>query len=255
MGTVFAMEVCQLPDADATRALGRRLAEGLLAWGLAPPPLLLLQGDLGAGKTCLVQGLAEGLGIHEPITSPTFALAHHYRGEAGVLRPAPGAGGGSGADSGAGAGVDAVPGSGAGPGSWTGTGTTDRSIGTGTSAASFMATTGSPATAGQTAATGPPAAAPASTPSSPVAATTGKPSIRVPTALVHLDLYRLEQPAAAAELFAQEEEEARALGAVLAVEWPERLSVVPEPCWRVELEVAGEGRVARLFKVGISGAS
>ena len=130
-----------------------------------------------------------------------------------------------------------------------------------------MATTGSPATAGQTAAaappatagppaaTAPPAAAPASTPSSPVAATTGKPSIRVPTALVHLDLYRLEQPAAAAELFAQEEEEARALGAVLAVEWPERLSVVPEPCWRVELEVAGEGRVARLFKVGISGAS
>ena len=56
-----------------------------------------------------------------------------------------------------------------------------------------------------------------------------------PTALVHLDLYRLEDPASADELFAQEEEEAAALGAWLVVEWAERLSVVPQPCWRLEL--------------------
>jgi len=72
----------------------------------------MLQGELGAGKTCLVQGLAMALGIDEPITSPTFALAQHYK------RPVP----------------------------------------------------------------------------------DGRPH-----ALIHLDLYRLEQPAAAAELFAQEE--------------------------------------------------
>ena len=49
------------------------------------------------------------------------------------------------------------------------------------------------------------------------------------------------------ELFAQEEEEAQAMGALLAVEWPERLSFVPQPCWCVELELAGEGRLARLW--------
>jgi tRNA threonylcarbamoyladenosine biosynthesis protein TsaE len=54
---------------------------------------------------------------------------------------------------------------------------------------------------------------------------------------VHLDLYRLELPAAADELFAQEEEEARAMGALLAVEWPERLSFVPEGAWQVELHL------------------
>lgn len=40
--------------------------------------LLLLQGDLGAGKTSLVKGIAKEIGITEPITSPTFALAQHY---------------------------------------------------------------------------------------------------------------------------------------------------------------------------------
>ena len=67
-----------LPDAAATQALGRELA------GQLPPgSILLLLGDLGAGKTCLVQGLARGLGIDEPITSPTFALAQHYQGQRG----------------------------------------------------------------------------------------------------------------------------------------------------------------------------
>ncbi len=68
----------RLSDAAATRALGGDLAERLLEQG---PRLLLLEGDLGAGKTCLVQGLAQGLGISEPITSPTFALAQHYAGQ------------------------------------------------------------------------------------------------------------------------------------------------------------------------------
>ena len=126
-----------LADAQATRALGSRLAQQWLA--LPPPnrPLLLLQGDLGAGKTCLVQGLAAALGIDEPITSPTFALAQHYQGENG--------------------------------------------------------------------------------------------------ALVHLDLYRLEQSAAADDLLAQEEESALELGALLAIEWPERLSLLPHPRWLLQL--------------------
>ena len=147
-----------LADPEATRGLGRQLAAELLAEGqLGSAPLLLLQGDLGAGKTCLVQGLAEGLGITEAITSPTFALAHHYRGRLETER------GGR------------------------------------------------------------------------------------QTLLVHMDLYRLESPAAADELFAQEEEEAAAAGALLAVEWPERLSFAPEPAWKVELTIAGEARRARIM--------
>lgn len=133
-----------LADAAATGALGRWLAV-LLQPHCRPgqAPLLLLQGDLGAGKTSLVQGLAAALGIDEPITSPSFALAQHYRG-----------------------GTDADA------GTW----------------------------------------------------------------LVHLDLYRLEAGFSADELFAQEEEEARALGALMAVEWPERLSEPPADAWQVRLE-------------------
>jgi tRNA threonylcarbamoyladenosine biosynthesis protein TsaE len=137
-----------LPDAAATAALGAELA------ALLPPgTTLLLHGDLGSGKTTLVQGLAAALGITEAVTSPTFALAQHYTGQA-----------------------------------------LDNS----------------------------------------------------PTALVHLDLYRLEDPASADELFAQEEEEAAALGALLVVEWAERLSGPPQPCWRLSLEHQGEGRRALL---------
>jgi tRNA threonylcarbamoyladenosine biosynthesis protein TsaE len=56
-----------------TRGLARRLGETL-----RPGAVLALAGDLGAGKTAFVQGLAEGLGIHEPVLSPTFALMNVY---------------------------------------------------------------------------------------------------------------------------------------------------------------------------------
>ena len=53
-------------------ALGRDLAMGTV---------LLLSGDLGAGKTAFVRGLAEGLGIDpDEVTSPTFTIVHEYRG-------------------------------------------------------------------------------------------------------------------------------------------------------------------------------
>ena len=143
-----------LADAAATARLGRDLADRWLALPKPTRPVLLLLGDLGAGKTCLVQGLAHGLGLEEAVTSPTFALSQHY-------------------------------------------------------------------------------------------------SAAAATPLVHLDLYRLELPAAADELFAQEEEEARALGALMAVEWPGRLSFVPQGAWQLELELAdpadpAAGRWARL---------
>ena len=60
---------------DQTRDLGAALAE--LA---RPGDLVLLVGDLGAGKTALAQGFGRGLGIGGPITSPTFTLARQYEG-------------------------------------------------------------------------------------------------------------------------------------------------------------------------------
>ena len=132
-----------LETLETTQALGRSLSREL-----PREAILLLSGPLGAGKTSLVQGLAEGLGIAEPITSPTFALAQHY---------------------------------------------------------------------------------PQGTPQ-----------------LVHLDLYRLEHPAAADELFLQEEEEARAAGALMAVEWPERLGLDLLEAWKLELIHQDEGRLAQL---------
>ena len=137
-GHVWALETL-----ETTRALGR-----LLARELPTGAILLLSGPLGAGKTSLVQGLAEGLGISEAITSPTFALAQHYP--------------------------------------------------------------------------------------------QGEPQ------LVHLDLYRLEQPASADELFLQEEEEARSNGALMAVEWPERLGLDLPEAWRLELRHQDDGRLAQL---------
>lgn len=58
-----------------TRELGQALA-GLLR----PGDVVLLIGELGAGKTCFAQGVARGLGIVEQVTSPTFTLMREYRG-------------------------------------------------------------------------------------------------------------------------------------------------------------------------------
>src|SRR5215471_7409826 len=64
-------------SAEETVALGRALVEYL-----TPPKLVLLRGDLGAGKTTLVKGIAEGFraASQEDVTSPTFTLVHEYQG-------------------------------------------------------------------------------------------------------------------------------------------------------------------------------
>lgn len=60
---------------EATRAIARYLAQVL-----RPGDVLALTGTLGAGKTCFVQGLAEGLGVTGRVASPTFILMRAHRG-------------------------------------------------------------------------------------------------------------------------------------------------------------------------------
>jgi tRNA threonylcarbamoyladenosine biosynthesis protein TsaE len=62
---------------EETVALGRTLVDLL-----APPKIVLLRGDLGAGKTTLVKGMAAGFhaASEDDVTSPTFTLVHEYRG-------------------------------------------------------------------------------------------------------------------------------------------------------------------------------
>jgi tRNA threonylcarbamoyladenosine biosynthesis protein TsaE len=76
------------PDAMETREFITRSPEETIALGrtmvalLAPPKIVVLRGDLGAGKTTLVKGIAEALhaASEEDVTSPTFTLIHEYRG-------------------------------------------------------------------------------------------------------------------------------------------------------------------------------
>jgi tRNA threonylcarbamoyladenosine biosynthesis protein TsaE len=67
---------------EETIAFGRTLTEIL-----APPKLVLLRGDLGAGKTTLVKGIAAAFdaAAEEDVTSPTFTLIHEYRGPRAIL--------------------------------------------------------------------------------------------------------------------------------------------------------------------------
>ena len=66
-------KILTLPTPESTHALGLKLGQSLKA-----SSVLLLEGDLGAGKTTLVQGLAEGLGIRDLVVSPTFTLISEY---------------------------------------------------------------------------------------------------------------------------------------------------------------------------------
>jgi len=71
-----------------TREITTHSAEETIAFGrtltrlLAPPKLVLLRGDLGAGKTTLIKGIAAAFeaACEDDVTSPTFTLVHEYRG-------------------------------------------------------------------------------------------------------------------------------------------------------------------------------
>lgn len=63
-------------SADETRALGREVGSTL-----ARGDVLLLEGELGAGKTTFVKGIAEACKVEAMVRSPTFALMHRYRGD------------------------------------------------------------------------------------------------------------------------------------------------------------------------------
>ena len=67
---------------EETIALGRELASQL-----DPPKIVILRGDLGAGKTTLVKGIVEGFhaASQDDVTSPTFTLIHEYRGPSATL--------------------------------------------------------------------------------------------------------------------------------------------------------------------------
>jgi len=68
----------QVPSGTAMQELGKRLAQLL-----APGDLVIATGDLGAGKTTLTQGIGHGLGIADPVISPTFVLSRVHRARAG----------------------------------------------------------------------------------------------------------------------------------------------------------------------------
>ncbi len=67
-------------SAEDTRTLGRAVSEAL-----RPGDVVALAGDLGAGKTVFVQGAAAGLGVDQPVVSPTFTLVREYAGRFPVV--------------------------------------------------------------------------------------------------------------------------------------------------------------------------
>lgn len=67
-------------DPEATERAGAALARGL-----APGDIVLVSGDLGAGKTTFVRGALRSLGVEGPVTSPTFVVGHQHEGTSGPL--------------------------------------------------------------------------------------------------------------------------------------------------------------------------
>jgi tRNA threonylcarbamoyladenosine biosynthesis protein TsaE len=67
-------------SADATERAGAELAAAL-----TPGDVVLVSGELGAGKTTFVRGALRALGVEGPITSPTFVVGHAYEGKAGPV--------------------------------------------------------------------------------------------------------------------------------------------------------------------------
>ena len=65
--------------AAETEALGKSLAAGL-----GPGDVVLVSGELGAGKTTFIRGVCRGLGVDGPVTSPTFTIGHLYPGRVPV---------------------------------------------------------------------------------------------------------------------------------------------------------------------------
>jgi tRNA threonylcarbamoyladenosine biosynthesis protein TsaE len=70
----------QTTGPEETEALGAELASAL-----ADGDLVLVRGELGAGKTTFVRGAARALGVADPVTSPTFSIGHRYRGRGPVV--------------------------------------------------------------------------------------------------------------------------------------------------------------------------
>jgi tRNA threonylcarbamoyladenosine biosynthesis protein TsaE len=77
--SVVATRIVETSDSRQTEALGAELAAAL-----TPGDIVLVRGELGAGKTTLVRGAARALGVAGPVTSPTFTIGHRYQG-AGVI--------------------------------------------------------------------------------------------------------------------------------------------------------------------------
>jgi tRNA threonylcarbamoyladenosine biosynthesis protein TsaE len=69
-----SVSVVETKDPLETEALGAKLAAGL-----NDGDVVLVQGELGSGKTTFVRGAARALGVTDPITSPTFSIGHRYR--------------------------------------------------------------------------------------------------------------------------------------------------------------------------------
>lgn len=71
----MATRIVETSDPAQTEALGAELAAAL-----KPGDIVLVRGELGAGKTTLVRGAAKALGVGDVVTSPTFSIAHRYQG-------------------------------------------------------------------------------------------------------------------------------------------------------------------------------